>query len=85
MDERAIELYKNALEEGEEQHYSIRLMVTGPYGVGKSTLTKRLLCQDVDIQDRTSTDGIDVHVKKCKISLDTSKWIMDQTGTNIFS
>ena len=82
MDNRAIEIYKKALEEGKEPNYSIRLMVTGPYGVGKSTFTRRLLCQEVDINDRTSTDSIDVHVKKCEVSLETSSWNMDYTGTN---
>ena len=81
MDSRSIELYKKALEEGKEKDYSIRIMVTGPYGVGKSTFTKRLLCQDVNINERNSTDGIDVHVKKCKVSLETSQWIVDRTGT----
>ena len=81
MDDRAIELYKTALEEGKEHNYNIRIMVTGPYGVGKSTFTKRLLYQDVDINDRASTDGIDVHVKKCKVSIETSQWNMNYRGT----
>ena len=80
MDKKSVELYKKALEEGKEKDYSIRIMVTGPYGVGKSTFTKRLLCQDVDISERKSTDGIDVHVNKCKVSLETSEWIVDHTG-----
>ena len=84
MDNRSIKLYEKALEEGKEQDKSIRIMVTGPYGVGKSTFTKRLLCEGVDIDDRTSTNGIDVHVKKCKVSLENSKWIMDLPGTNYF-
>ena len=81
MDKQSVALYKKALEEGNEKDYSIRIMVIGPYGVGKSALTKRLLCQDVDINERNSTDGIDVHVKKCKVSLETSEWIIDNTGT----
>ena len=80
MDKRSVDLYKKALEEGNEKDYTIRIMVTGPYGVGKSTFTKRLLCQNVDINERESTDGIDVHVNKCKVSLKTSKWIVDKTG-----
>ena len=80
MDKKSVELYKKALEEGKEKDYSIRVMVTGPYGVGKSTFTKRLLFQDVDISERHSTDGIDVHVNKCKVSLETSEWIVDHAG-----
>ena len=84
LDSKSIELYKKALNEGKEKDYSIRIMVTGPYGVGKSTFTKRLLRQDVDIGERNSTDGIDVHVKKCKVSLETSQWTTTHTGTNNF-
>ena len=82
MDNKSVELYKKALEQGKERDYSIRIMVTGPYGVGKSTFTKRLLCQDVNINERNSTDGIDVHVKKCKVSLETSHWILDHAGNS---
>lgn len=82
MDNRSIELYKKALEDGNEKDYNIRLMVVGPYGVGKTTFTKRLLGQDVDITERHSTDGIDVHVRQCKISLKTSQWIVEPTGNN---
>ena len=83
MDNRSVELYKKALEEGVEKDFSIRIMVTGPYGVGKSTFTKRLLCQDVDINERKSTDGIHVHVNKCKVSLETTQWTLDHAGTSI--
>ena len=84
MDNRSIELYKKALEEGEEKDYSIRIMVTGPYGVGKSTFTKRPLCQHVDINERNSTDGIDVHVNKSKVSLETTQWTVSHEGIIIF-
>ena len=80
MDSKSIELYKQALEDGMEEDYNIRIMVVGPFGVGKTTFTKRLLCQDVNIDKRNSTDGIDVHVRRCKVSLDTQQWIVDAPG-----
>ena len=81
MDRQSIEVYKKALEEGSEKDYSIRLMVVGPHGVGKTALTKRLLEQDFDINQRDSTDGIDIHVRSFRISLKTSKWITEPIST----
>ena len=80
MDSKSIELYKQALEDGKEEDYNIRIMVVGPFGVGKTAFTNRLLCQDVNIDERNSTDGIDVHVKRCKVSLETQQWIVDAPG-----
>jgi polynucleotide 5'-kinase involved in rRNA processing len=74
MDKRSIELYKRALSEGEEHVYNIRVMVVGHYGVGKTTLTKRLLDEVVDINKRESTNGIDVHVRRCNVCLKTGQW-----------
>ena len=80
MDSKSIELYKQALEDGMEEDYSIRIMVVGPFGVGKTAFTNRLLSQDVNINERNSTDGIDVHVRRCKVSLKTQQWIVDAPG-----
>lgn len=77
MDSKSVELYKKALEDGEEKDYNIRLMIVGGYGVGKTTLTKRLLCQSVNVNERKSTDGIDVYVGRCRVSLKTMDWIVD--------
>ncbi|XP_045161687.2 probable serine/threonine-protein kinase roco6 isoform X2 [Mercenaria mercenaria] len=79
MDKRSIELYNRALQEGEEKTHCIRLMVVGHYGVGKTTLTKRLFKENVDIKERKSTDGIDVHVGRCKISLKDGTWFTSPT------
>ena len=84
MDQQSIEIFKKALEDGKERDYNIRLMVVGPFGVGKTAFTKRLLCQDVDVNERNSTDGIDVHVGKCRISLKTLDWTIDPVGMYIF-
>lgn len=83
MDRQSIELYRKALEDGSENDYNIRLMVVGPCGVGKSTLINLLLEQDVGINKTDNTDGIDIHVSRCRISLKTSKWITEPTGNKL--
>ncbi|KAL3887712.1 hypothetical protein ACJMK2_000105, partial [Sinanodonta woodiana] len=75
MDYNSIQLYQKALDAGKEKVYNIRVMVVGQFGVGKTTLIKRLLGQPVDISERNSTEGIDVHKHCCKISLDKGEWI----------
>ncbi|KAL3887625.1 hypothetical protein ACJMK2_000021 [Sinanodonta woodiana] len=75
MDDNSIQLYQKALDAGMEKVYNIRVMVVGQFGVGKTTLIKRLLGQPVDIAERKSTEGIDVHKHCCKISLDKGEWI----------
>ncbi|KAL3855774.1 hypothetical protein ACJMK2_014974, partial [Sinanodonta woodiana] len=74
MDEGSLQMYKEALQEGMEKVFNIRVMVVGHYGVGKTTLTKRLLGEDVNIFQRKSTEGIDVHTHCCRVSLDTWEW-----------
>ncbi|XP_053390913.1 uncharacterized protein LOC128553761 [Mercenaria mercenaria] len=78
MDKDSIDLYKKALQDGKVSVYNIRLMVVGHYDVGKTTLTKRLLGEPVNITERASTDGIDVHVDRCKISLKDGAWILQK-------
>ena len=80
MDTRSRDLYRQTLAEGKEAVHNIRVMVVGHYGVGKTTLTRRLLRKKVDITARDSTDGIDVHVRKCKVSLDDYQWTMLKKG-----
>lgn len=80
MDRNSIELYKRALSEGKEAVHNIRVMIVGHYGVGKTTLRKRMFGEDVDISKRESTDGIEVHVKRCKVSLETGQWNMIDKG-----
>ncbi|KAL3887957.1 hypothetical protein ACJMK2_000342 [Sinanodonta woodiana] len=74
MDDNSIQLYKKALDAGMEKVYNIRVMVVGQFGVGKTTLIKRLLGQKVDISESKSTEGIDVHKHCSKISLDKGEW-----------
>ncbi|KAK3586283.1 hypothetical protein CHS0354_000168 [Potamilus streckersoni] len=74
MDHRSIQLFQEALKDGKETVYSIRIMVVGHMGVGKTTLVKRLLGQEVHISERCSTEGIDVYVNCCDVSLLSHEW-----------
>ncbi|KAL3888643.1 hypothetical protein ACJMK2_001008 [Sinanodonta woodiana] len=74
MDDRSIQLFEEALKDGEETVHSIRVMVVGHMGVGKTTLVKRLLGDEVNISERHSTEGIDVYVNCCDVSLSTHEW-----------
>ena len=47
-------------------------MVVGHFGVGKTTLVKGLLEQDP--RGTLSTDGIEVHIRKCFYDKETGKW-----------
>ncbi|KAL3888581.1 hypothetical protein ACJMK2_000946, partial [Sinanodonta woodiana] len=74
MDDRSIQLFEEALKDGEETVHSIRVMVVGHMGVGKTTLVKRLLGEEVNISERHCTEGIDVYVNCCDVSLSTHEW-----------
>lgn len=80
MDKKSIELYKKALDEGKEAVHNIRVMVVGHFGVGKTTLTKRLFGEEVDINHRESTNGIQVHVRRCKVNIETGQWVAVDQG-----
>ncbi|KAK3591660.1 hypothetical protein CHS0354_040568 [Potamilus streckersoni] len=82
MDEKSVQLYKEALQNGKEKIYNIRVMVVGQYGVGKTILTKRLLEQRVNLCERKSTEGIDVYKHCCKVSLDTGEWIVQHEDSD---
>ncbi|KAL3888516.1 hypothetical protein ACJMK2_000882, partial [Sinanodonta woodiana] len=75
MDDRSIQLFEEALKDGMETMHSIRVMVVGHMGAGKTTLVKRLLGEEVNISERHSTEGIDVYVNCCDVSLSTHEWI----------
>ncbi|KAL3855990.1 hypothetical protein ACJMK2_015187, partial [Sinanodonta woodiana] len=76
MDPRSIAMFKKALRDGKENVFNIRIMIVGPYDVGKTTLMKRLLGKDVNMCERQSTEGIDIQKECCKVSLTTGEWIM---------
>ncbi|XP_060553613.1 probable serine/threonine-protein kinase roco8 isoform X3 [Ruditapes philippinarum] len=79
MDQTSIQLYKQLLDEGYEVVYNIRVVVVGHKGAGKTTLTKRLFNRDVVIGKEESTNGIEVHVDRCKVLLEKGQWIISES------
>ncbi|XP_060572598.1 uncharacterized protein LOC132730640 [Ruditapes philippinarum] len=56
--------YLNALNNGKEEDTTIRLMIIGCFGQGKTTLARRLMSHDLDgVQ---STNGIDIYNVTCQ-------------------
>jgi hypothetical protein len=79
-DDDAIELFLNALRRGKEKVYNIRVMVVGHYGVGKTTVTRRLVGESVDMSTYDSTNGVDMW--KCKVSIPDGRWLPAHRGTS---
>ena len=67
-------MFNEVLKLGMEENYDIRVMAVGQAGVGKSTLTRRLLKLPVKIKEYNSTNGIEVHIHSCEINLNTGQW-----------
>ncbi|VDI42130.1 Hypothetical predicted protein [Mytilus galloprovincialis] len=57
-----------------EKRYFVRVMIVGKGSTGKTCLLRRLLKED--ISDVTSTDGVDIVVRRCKINVQDGKWII---------
>ncbi|XP_052097355.1 uncharacterized protein LOC127732361 [Mytilus californianus] len=57
-----------------EKRYFVRTMIVGKESVGKTCLLRRLLKEG--ISDVTSTDGVDIVVRRCKINIDDGTWII---------
>ncbi|CAC5379494.1 unnamed protein product [Mytilus coruscus] len=55
-----------------ENRYFVRIMLVGKESVGKTCLLRRLLKED--ISDVSSTDGVDIVVRRCKINIEDGKW-----------
>ncbi|KAL3888283.1 hypothetical protein ACJMK2_000654 [Sinanodonta woodiana] len=85
MDTKSIDMFKEALNEGKEKVYNIRVMVVGQYGVGKTTLTRRLLGKNVNISERLSTEGIDIHVECSRVSLSAGEWTTQDRNAEQYS
>ncbi|XP_053387278.1 uncharacterized protein LOC128551032 [Mercenaria mercenaria] len=64
-------LFNKALVEGQERDLFVRINVVGYFAQGKTSLIRRLLNKPID--GVVSTDGIDVHIRKCKIK-DAAVW-----------
>ncbi|CAH1787734.1 unnamed protein product [Owenia fusiformis] len=66
-----IKAYQKAREEGTREVYHTRIMIVGQYGVGKTSLKKRLLDQGYD-KEHIPTDGIHVDPSACYIDISNS-------------
>ncbi|CAC5364288.1 SEPT3_9_12 [Mytilus coruscus] len=65
---------------GTYESFDMRCMVTGQFGVGKSTLVK-LLIGDVIPKGRHATDGISLIEGRCGLDVKTRQWILYDPGT----
>ncbi|CAC5379497.1 unnamed protein product [Mytilus coruscus] len=57
-----------------ENRYFVRIMIVGKESAGKTCLLRRLLKES--ISDVSSTDGVDIVVRRCKINIKDGKWII---------
>ncbi|CAC5384438.1 unnamed protein product [Mytilus coruscus] len=57
-----------------ENRYFVRIMLVGKEFAGKTCLLRRLLKES--ISDVSSTDGVDIVVRRCKINIKDGKWII---------
>ncbi|XP_052082642.1 uncharacterized protein LOC127720206 isoform X2 [Mytilus californianus] len=69
-----------------ERRYFVKIMIVGKESVGKTCLLRRLLREKIG--DVSSTDGIDIVVRRCIINRENGKWkiekdIPDDTGDRI--
>ncbi|CAG2223015.1 unnamed protein product [Mytilus edulis] len=55
-----------------ENRYFVRIMIVGKESTGKTCLLRRLLKEG--ISDVSSTDGVNIVVRRCKINIDDGKW-----------
>ncbi|XP_045191536.2 uncharacterized protein LOC123548395 [Mercenaria mercenaria] len=72
LDPADMQLYEKLLQEGWVETYNIRLMFVGLFGAGKTSTARRIMGKEID--DVTSTDGIDVYIGKCRVDLSSNKW-----------
>lgn len=71
----------DAIHLGTEVRKYIRIQVIGKNGVGKTSLVRRLLCNNnLDVK---STDGIDID-RTCQIRTSDGIWIVDKGETHLF-
>lgn len=59
-----------------EKRYFVRIMIVGKGSVGKTCLMRRLL--EENIENVTSTDGVDIVVRQCKINIKDGSWTIDK-------
>ena len=80
---KAMRSFYYAVEKGHYVNNLIRCMFVGHWGVGKTTLVKLLL--EEDQSGITSTDGIEIHVRRCYYDKQNRWWHIQGTAYHIFS
>ncbi|XP_063397032.1 uncharacterized protein LOC134681339 [Mytilus trossulus] len=73
-------MLKRLMGKGTYESFDMRCMVTGQFGVGKSTLVK-LLIGDVIPKGRHTTDGISLIEGRCGLDVKTRQWILYDQDT----
>lgn len=69
--------YHNLMQSSKtEKGHFVRIMIVGKKSAGKTCLLRRLLRESID--DVSSTDGVDVVVRRCKINIDDGRWNFDK-------
>lgn len=81
LDMKSMVMYYKALEEGTEKDYNIRLMLVGHFGVGKTTVARRLLQESLD--NLNSTEGIETLVRRARIDIHTGEWSFERNGHDL--
>lgn len=79
--EEAVKIYKDGLKTGTERRNKVRIIVVGPKKSGKTCLVRRLLKKGIG--DVNSTNGVEIHISKCKAKLSDSQWICQEGIDNI--
>lgn len=59
-----------------ENRYFVRIMIVGKESVGKTCLMRRLLKDST--ADVSSTDGVDIVVRRCKINIQDGNWTIEK-------
>lgn len=84
LDPKSIEKYCQLLQGKMAKRQHFRLVVVGPKGSGKTSLVRRILQQPLDkTSEVKSTNGIDIHILKCKIQTKSGKWIFMEGTLNL--
>ncbi|CAC5390355.1 OBSCN [Mytilus coruscus] len=75
-EEDKIRYYKLMQSSQTENRYFVRVMIVGKGYAGKTCLLRRLMKEN--ISNVSSTDGIDIVVRRCKINVENGKWTIEK-------
>lgn len=77
MDEEDRQAYATLIQSSKtENRYFVKIMIVGKHSVGKTSLLRKLLKED--ITDVKSTDGIDIHIHRSKVNIQNGNWIIEK-------